>query len=236
MRFFVDLNLYVGRQYPIPEQVAHHWLTVLRGQLGDEVTWFNGKGGEYQVKLIQATKRQGIAEVIKYVADDRASSIQVALGQVMSRGDRLDYVIQKSTELGVHTIQLLTSERCEMRLRYERDQKKLDHWQAVAIAACEQCGLNRIPEILAPISLATWLSQVQATAKLVLAPHSGTSNVPTTWPNSVAILVGPEGGLTEQEILLAKSHNFQPWQLGPRILRTETAPVVALALIQAQTW
>lgn len=150
----------------------------------------------------------------------------------MSKGDRMDYAIQKATELGVTTIQLLTSERCEMRLRYERDQKKLDHWQSIAIAACEQCGMNKVPNVLAPISLTDWVKSEQLPqSRFVLAPNKDQENVVLNSQPDLALLIGPEGGLSEAEIDAANQNHFQSWCIGDRVLRTETAPVVALSIL-----
>ncbi len=153
------------------------------------------------------------------------------LGQVMSKGDRMDYAIQKATELGVSTIQLLTSERCEMRLKYERDQKKIEHWQSVAIAACEQCGMNRVPKIVAPISLDEWLVSELPSSRFVLAPNKNQENVLLNSSSEIALLIGPEGGLSEAEIQQSNENGFLNWCIGERVLRTETAPVVALSIL-----
>ncbi|MEG2560187.1 MAG: 16S rRNA (uracil(1498)-N(3))-methyltransferase, partial [Acinetobacter sp.] len=134
-------------------------------------------------------------------------------------------------ELGVSTIQLLTSDRCEMRLKYERDQKKIEHWQSVAIAACEQCGMNRVPKILPPIHVNDWVISELPTSRFVLAPNKEQSNVLINSLPELALLIGPEGGLSEAEIDFANQNNFQNWCVGDRILRTETAPVVALSIL-----
>ena len=239
MRFFVDLPLAVGQCLALPENVAHHWLRVMRARPGEQAWLFNGQGGEYQAQLVAITGKTGQVEIQAFNPADRCLPVAVTLGQVMSKGDRLDYAIQKSTEMGVHAIQLLTSERCEMRLKYERDQKKLQHWQGVAIAACEQCGLNRVPRILPPMPLAQWLPAVEADLRFVMTLVSETpvsngqsvSPLPASLPETVALLVGPEGGLTAAEVRLALAHGFRPWQLGSRTLRTETAPVAALAIL-----
>ena len=149
----------------------------------------------------------------------------------MSKGDRMDYAIQKAVELGVSEIQLLTSERCEMRLKYDRDQKKLDHWQGIAIAACEQCGMNIVPKILAPLSLEKWLASALPETKLVLAPNKDETDPLTQASRNIALLIGPEGGLSEAEIQAANDVGFMNWCIGERVLRTETAPVVALSIL-----
>lgn len=228
-RFYADIPLGIDTIVELPEMVFHHWTRVLRASVGDQATFFNGLGGEYVVKLIEINKKNAQARVLSFDAVDRSEPYFVTLGQVMSKGDRMDYAIQKSTEMGVGAIQLLTSERCEMRLKYDRDQKKIDHWQQVAIAACEQCGLNRVPKVLAPLALEEWLPTVQGELRLVLAPIDAPNPLPKALPSSISLLIGAEGGLNDTEIEQAELAGFVKWQIGERVLRTETAPVVALA-------
>jgi len=228
-RFFADIPLDMNQVIELPEVVFHHWVRVLRANIGDQATLFNGLGGEYDVELIEIQKKNAMVRVLSFNPIDRTEPYFVTLGQVMSKGDRMDYAIQKATELGVGAIQLLTSERCEMRLKYDRDQKKIDHWQQIAIAACEQCGLNRIPQILAPMTLESWLPQTQSELKLVLAPIQAPKPLPASLPKTISLLIGAEGGLSTTEIEMAEKSGFLKWQIGERILRTETAPVVALA-------
>ncbi len=232
-RFFADIPLNIDQVIELPEVVFHHWVRVLRANVGDQSTLFNGLGGEYDVELVEINKKNATARVLGFNSINRTEPYFVTLGQVMSKGDRMDYAIQKATELGVGAIQLLTSERCEMRLKYDRDQKKIDHWQHIAIAACEQCGLNRIPQILAPTSLENWLPQIQSELKLVLAPIQAPKPLPSTLPKTISLLIGAEGGLSAIEIEMAEKSGFLKWQIGERILRTETAPVVALAQLMA---
>ncbi|XID75556.1 16S rRNA (uracil(1498)-N(3))-methyltransferase [Alkanindiges sp. WGS2144] len=232
-RFFVDMPLEVNQQTTLPDTVFHHWIRVLRAQTGEQATLFNGQGGEYRATLQDIQKKTATVYIDQFNPVNRAPTYQVTLGQVMSKGDRMDYAIQKATELGVHAIQLLVSERCEMRLKYERDQKKIEHWQQVAIAACEQCGMNIVPKILAPLTLEDWLLQPCSsdTKKLVLAPAQQAIRFGMPFPSFFYLLVGPEGGLSDAEIELANAHGFQNWTLGERILRTETAPVAALSAL-----
>lgn len=239
MRFYVDIPLALHQQITLPESVFHHWVRVLRAQQGDQATLFNGQGGEYQATLTDIQKKSAQVVLSHFNAVDRTPDYQVTLGQVMSKGDRMDYAIQKATELGVHAIQLLVSERCEMRLKYERDQKKIEHWQQIAIAACEQCGMNRVPQILPPLSLQHWFEQLETqqaelsvnTQRLVLAPAQQPVRISFQLPQSFELLIGPEGGLSETEIELAQSYDFKCWTLGERIFRTETAPVAALSAL-----
>lgn len=230
-RFFVNLSFSVGDDIQLPETVYHHWVRVLRAKVGEQAILFHGQGGEYLSELISIDKKSAQVRILSFNPNNRALNTRVTLGQVMSKGDRMDYAIQKATELGVHRIQLLTSERCEMRLKYDRDQKKIEHWQNVAISACEQCGLNLVPEILAPMSVQEWVSQTQASLKLVMALSDGQVKFPSPLPRDIAVLVGAEGGLSAEEISFAHQYGFQSWTIGERVLRTETAPVVALSIL-----
>lgn len=231
-RFYIETELNTGNSIELTESVFHHWVRVLRAKELDQAIFFNGKGGEYIVKLTEINKKNAFVSIDQFNPIDRTAPAKVILGQVMSKGDRIDYAIQKATELGVTTIQLLTSERCEMRLRYERDQKKLDHWQSIAIAACEQCGMNKVPNVLAPISLTDWVKSEQLPqSRFVLAPNKDQENVVLNSQPDLALLIGPEGGLSEAEIDAANQNHFQNWCIGDRVLRTETAPVVALSIL-----
>ena len=235
-RFYMDSSLAVGEQVQLSETVFHHWTRVLRAKVGDQATLFNGiafngLGGEYLVKLTQIEKKSATVQVLSFDPINRDLPIKVTLGQVMSKGDRMDYVIQKSTELGVSEIQLLTSERCEMRLKYDRDQKKIEHWQSVAIAACEQCGLNLVPKILPPLSVNEWIDSVDTELKLIMTLADQPFKFSDEKPKSIALLVGPEGGLSQSEIDFALAKQFQAWTIGKRVLRTETAPIAALGVI-----
>ena len=231
-RFYIETELNTGNSIELTESVFHHWVRVLRAKELDQAIFFNGKGGEYIVTLTEINKKNAFVSIDQFNPIDRTAPAKVILVQVMSKGDRMDYAIQKATELGVTTIQLLTSERCEMRLRYERDQKKLDHWQSIAIAACEQCGMNKVPNVLAPISLTDWVKSAQLPqSRFVLAPNKDQENVVLNSQPDLALLIGPEGGLSEAEIDAANQNHFQNWCIGDRVLRTETAPVVALSIL-----
>ncbi|TCM67795.1 16S rRNA (uracil1498-N3)-methyltransferase [Acinetobacter calcoaceticus] len=230
-RFFIEADLSLSQQLELTEPVFHHWVKVLRSQIGDSAILFNGQGGEYHATLVEINKKSAKVSIDHFNPDNRTPAFHSLLGQVMSKGDRMDYAIQKATELGVSQIQLLTSERCEMRLKYDRDQKKIDHWQAIAVAACEQCGMNRVPEVLTPLSLSDWLASELPASKLVLAPNTEAVDVLDGIGTEIALLIGPEGGLSESEIQSANAVGFQNWCIGERILRTETAPIVALSIL-----
>lgn len=230
-RFYIETELNTGNTIELTESVFHHWVRVLRAKVQEKAIFFNGKGGEYRVTLTEINKKNAFVSVDHFEAIDRTAPFKVILGQVMSKGDRMDYAIQKATELGVTTIQLLTSDRCEMRLKYDRDQKKLDHWQSVAVAACEQCGMNIVPKILAPISIEEWIQTDLPISRFVMAPNKDQKNVLLDAQPELALLIGPEGGLSESEIELSNQHGFVNWCIGDRVLRTETAPVVALSIL-----
>lgn len=230
-RFYIETELNTGNTIELTESVFHHWVRVLRAKVQEQAIFFNGNGGEYRVTLTEINKKNAFVSVDHFEEIDRTAPFKVILGQVMSKGDRMDYAIQKATELGVTTIQLLTSDRCEMRLKYDRDQKKLDHWQSVAVAACEQCGMNIVPKVLAPISIEEWIQTDLPISRFVMAPNKDQKNVLLDAQPELALLIGPEGGLSESEIELSNQHGFVNWCIGDRVLRTETAPVVALSIL-----
>lgn len=233
MRFFINLPLAEKSEIILPDDVSHHLVRVLRTEVGTRFSVFNGEGGAHTAELIEAGKKVSRIQLLDFNADDHESLLHTHLGQVMSRGERMDYAIQKATELGVSEITPLSSERCELKLRgEERADKKLEHWRRIAISACEQCGRNRLPVINDPQPLDAWIAHTQSELKLVLAPAVAGA-LPTTPVGSVALLIGPEGGLSDSEIASAQACGFKAWQLGPRIFRTETAPVAALAVLQS---
>lgn len=233
-RFYLDrpISERITQTLTLSDAVYHHWCKVLRAKLGDEAVLFDGTGGEYAVHLVQIDKKNAQVQLDGFHPINRTPPFQVTLGLVMSRGERMDYAVQKATEMGVHQIQLLTSERCQAHLKYERDLKKITHWQSVAIAACEQCGLNIVPQIIPPITLQEWVADCEDTLKYVMAISDGSPDFSQPLPKQIALLVGAEGGLSDDEINFAKSHGFTPWTIGERVLRTETAPVAAMAALQ----
>lgn len=232
-RFFIDAPLSLG-QHQLPEAQAHYIGRVLRHAVGDAVQLFDGSGQEFLGELIEVGKKAVQVELRESFTGLVESPLRIHLGQGLSRGERMDWAIQKASELGANEISPILSERCEVRLKDERADKRMAHWRQIAISACEQCGRSVIPLIHPPISLADWLLQVEAELKLVLHP------VAEPWashasPRSLAMLIGPEGGLTDAEVEQAKGAGFHAARLGPRVLRTETAPVVALSVAQ-QLW
>jgi len=231
-RFHEPQPLAEHSEISLSENTAQHAIRVLRLRVGDELILFNGDGHDYHASISAAGKRDASARIHHRETRPAESPLRVELGQTLSRGERMDFAVQKATELGCATISPLFTERCEVKLTSERQDKRQRHWQQIAISACEQSQRNRIPEIAHPQPLADWLDRVEADLKLVLH-HHGTQplgNLPR--PESVALLIGPEGGLTEDEVALASSKGFIPVCFGPRVMRTETAPIVASAILQ----
>ncbi|EHY77637.1 16S ribosomal RNA methyltransferase RsmE [Stutzerimonas stutzeri ATCC 14405 = CCUG 16156] len=231
-RFFIDAPLSLGR-HSLPEASAHYISRVLRLSSGSAVQLFDGSGAEFRGELAEVGKKTVTVELQEYLAGMLESPLRIHLGQGLSRGERMDWAIQKATELGVAQITPIVSERCEVRLNDERVDKRLAHWRQIAISACEQCGRSVLPLIHAPVSLRDWLT-LEADLKLVLHPVAEPL-VSHAKPQTLAFLIGPEGGLSESEVAQAADQGFQPARLGPRVLRTETAPVVALSVAQ-QLW
>lgn len=231
-RFFIDAPLALG-SLALPETAAHYIGRVLRLTSGSAVQLFDGSGQEYLGELVEVGKKQVRVELRRQFAGLPESPLQIHLGQGLSRGERMDWAIQKATELGVAQITPLISERCEVRLNDERADKRLAHWRQIAISACEQCGRSVVPTIHPPQLLGDWLP-VEAELKLVLHPVAAPL-ASHAQPRTLAFLIGPEGGLSEHEVEQAQQAGFQAARLGPRVLRTETAPVVALSVAQ-QLW
>jgi 16S rRNA (uracil1498-N3)-methyltransferase len=233
-RIFQPGFLQVGEERRLTESAHHHLVRVLRAKVGSNVTLFNGEGGEYSASLIHLDKKTAKVKIDSFSPRETESPLELWLAQGISRGEKMDYVIQKATELGVKTIIPLFTERCNVQLEGERKQKRWAHWQSIAISACEQCGRNRIPDVKEPISLGSWLKESSVENGFVLSPHEGKrlQNI-SIHPNTpVILLIGPEGGLSEEEMQMINQANFTPLHLGPRILRTETAAVSAITALQ----
>ena len=214
---------------------SQHLAKALRKQVGDPVVIFDGRGSEYSATITSVDKRAVTLQVGSTRLSDVESPLTTELAIAISRGERMDWVVQKATELGVSKITPLITERVEVKLPADRAAKRIAHWQQVAVSACEQSGRTRLPEIATITPLRTWLEATSSERRFVLHHRAGTTDAfagPT--PASVKLLIGPEGGLTADEISAAQSYQFEALQLGPRVLRTETAPLAALTLFQAR--
>ncbi|MBY4678358.1 16S rRNA (uracil(1498)-N(3))-methyltransferase [Marinobacterium arenosum] len=230
-RFYHPGPLQSGSDVELADDAVQHIARVLRMRAGESIQLFNGDGVEYDAILAIVEKRRVSARVEKACPSAVESPLQVHIGQSISRGERMDFAVQKATELGMRQLTPLFSERCEVKLNSERQDKRQRHWQQVAVSACEQSGRSRVPEIQPVQNLADWCQSVQADLKLVLHHHTAAPLGQLPPPASVALLIGPEGGLSDAEVELAQANGFQPVALGPRVMRTETAPVAALSIL-----
>ena len=218
----------------LSEDGANHVGRVLRMQAGELLELFDGSNHIYSVRITQVSKKSVEAEILDCKADDRESNLNIHLGQVISRGERMEFTIQKSVELGVKVITPLWSERCGVKLEAERMEKKIQQWQKIAIAACEQCRRNVIPQIRPLMKLQDWCAEQDDMLKLNLHPRAQYSirTLPQIPSAGVRLLIGSEGGLSPQEIQLTEQYGFTEILLGKRILRTETAALTAITALQ----
>lgn len=232
-RIYLDQALAAGQEYPLPSDRAHYVANVLRLTAGRPLIVFNGRGGEYSATLVSAGKKQAVIGVDAFIEVIRESPLNIELAVGLARGDRMDWIVQKATEMGVARIAPLYTERTEVKLSGARLEKKMLHWQQIIVSACEQSQCNRLPVLAEPEDFASFAGRSDAAAKLILHPAIESFDFSQAEPvKDVAILVGPEGGFSEREVELALTQGFAGWQLGPRILRAETAPIAALALLQ----
>jgi 16S rRNA (uracil1498-N3)-methyltransferase len=248
-RLFFAGPLAADTTIQLDNDASHHALRVLRLERGDLIELFNGDGLRYPATLLDTDARAASVQIGSPVEACTDSPLRLKLAQALPSGDKMDWVVEKAIELGVHSIQPLLSSRSILRLDASRTEKRLAHWRRIAIAACMQCGRDRVPEISAPVDLSRWLidrrrvAQQQAdlsSADFMLSPRGSTLlreivNPSSLTPQSaICLLVGPEAGLSEQEESLAIECGWIPVRLGPRILRTETAGLAALAALQAR--
>lgn len=234
-RIFQAKPLKVKQTLSLDKTASHHLSRVLRVNLQDTIILFNGDGCEYDA-VIEKIERNAITVTITAFKEKRCESpVSLHLAQGMAKGEKMDWIIQKSVELGVQHITPLETERSHVKLAGVREAKRLEHWQAIARGACEQSGRNTLPEIHPLMTLADWLNQDLPKPGFVLSPAASIRlEVQKILPQpiNVLLLIGPEGGLTEQEIRLATQHDFQLLKLGPRVLRTETAAIAAISIMQ----
>lgn len=233
-RFYDPQPLTVSTEILLGDDATQH-IRVLRLKAGAEIILFNGLGGQYAATLIDVQKRSCSALINCFQETNNESPLHLHLGQVISRGDRMEFVIQKAVELGVNEITPLISERCGVKINAERMQKKQLQWQKIAIAACEQSGRNIIPIIHNTQPLQDWCESNDQATKLTLHPRANYSiNTLADDIDKIRLLIGPEGGLTDEEIELTETLNFTETLLGPRILRTETAALTAITALQCR--
>ncbi|MFK8018827.1 MAG: 16S rRNA (uracil(1498)-N(3))-methyltransferase [Pseudomonadales bacterium] len=229
----IDLPL----ELSLDDKQSHYVQHVLRHRVGDSVRVFDGNGGEYDAEIVSLQRRTTVVQLLSFDPRNRTSKLQVTLGIAVSRGDRFDFALQKATELGVHRIQPLLSRRTDKKPKPAQLEKKREHWQAVVASACEQCGLNILPLVAPPCSVEQWLEDQVYENGLLLHPEGDSmeSEVLRKMANAqpeFTLAIGPEGGFDDSEVNQFIGKRFKPVALGPRILRTETAPLAMLAVLQ----
>jgi len=234
-RIFCDGPLSEGLEVKLPSAGAYHVARVLRMRAGAPLIVFDGTGGAFQAELAQVEGDNVTARLVHRTSDTAESPLKVTLVQGVSRSERMDWTLQKATELGVAAIAPVLTARSVVRLDDKQASKKQQHWRGIVIGACEQCGRTRVPNVSAPMQLRSYFANVRKEGlRLVLSPSApGSLAGLASLPSKVELLIGPEGGLDDDELTAARTAGFTPVRLGPRVLRTETAAVVALAVLQA---
>lgn len=232
-RFYTEQSLSQGQAVTLEETTSHHLLRVLRLKAGESLLLFNGDGKEYRAILEESAKKQARVLVQDSRQPDRESKLHITLGQGISRGERMDFVLQKSVELGVTSITPLWTKRSQVQLSGKRLEKRLTHWRGVIRSACEQSGRVYLPKLHSPEKLPDWYSVNRTQClQLALDPTASLQLSDLTPAREIRILIGPEGGLEGDEISMAVESGFKRIRLGPRILRTETAALATVAALQ----
>lgn len=232
IRVFQPGPLRADSRLELDPAAANHVSRVLRLREGAQLSLFDGSGGEYPATLVQVERRRVEVQLHGRVDREAESPLDVTLVQGVSKGERMDYAVQKATELGVRRIVPVETDHGVVSLDAGRWEKKRSHWERVAISACEQCGRNRLPEVAPVISLKAWLAGEPTGLGLFLDPGQSESVGTLTPARAVTLVIGPEGGLSDEERRLAASRGYRGIRLGPRVLRTETAAIAALAVLQ----
>ncbi|MDX3904743.1 MAG: 16S rRNA (uracil(1498)-N(3))-methyltransferase [Pigmentiphaga sp.] len=239
-RFHVDLPLSAGARVALPDSIAHHALRVLRLQAGAGLVVFDGRGGQYPA-VLEIAGKQGYAVLGPHDPREAELPGRIVLAQAIPSGDKMDWVVEKAVEVGAAAVQPLAAARSVLRLSGERLEKRLQHWRRVAVAACEQCGRNRIPEVAAPLTLQQWLDRPAADGAVRLLCDPDAETRLTDWaaalpaaPAALELLVGPEGGWSDAEYALARRYGVRMVRFGDRILRTETAGTALISALSAK--
>ncbi len=233
-RVYVDAPLEAGERVLVEGAAANHIARVLRLRAGDALTLFNGTEHEFGASIEEFRKDTVVVAIREARSENRESPLTLTLAQGISRGERMDWILQKATELGASRIVPVFTERSVVRLDAKQAQRKLQHWRGIAISACEQCGRNRVPEIALPVGVHEFLGAADTAATRVLLSPTGELGIDDLGGSisNVVVLIGPEGGLTDVEQESALRAGFTAVRMGPRVLRTETAAIAALTIIQ----
>jgi 16S rRNA (uracil1498-N3)-methyltransferase len=235
IRHYVDLPLSAGLQVSLPEAAVAHLVRVLRLAVGDRFVLFNGDGGDYPAQLVTVGKKSAEALVAARQELGNESPLRITLAQGIARGEKMDLILQKATELGVACIAPVITERTEVKLDGDRLEKKMQHWRGVLAAACEQSGRARLPQLLPPQPLHAFAAARGGDRRVILDPQAGVSLAQAKIADaaSISLLIGPEGGLSDRDQAALRAAHFEGLRLGPRILRTETAGLAAIAALNA---
>ncbi len=232
-RAYIDNELSVGSSLKIEAELAHYLQRVLRMRSGQLVELFNGDGFNYSAEILAIGRKSLDINIIERTIGLPSSLLEITLVQALSRGERLDYSLQKATELGVTAIDLVETDRIELRLDPARLSRRMRHWQQVIISACEQCGRSDLPQLSEPIRLTQYLDSPNSSTRLFLDPESGQGFSALTRPQTaIDLIIGPEGGFSETEKQQMQAQGATGLALGPRVLRTETAGPAAIAIVQ----
>lgn len=234
-RFYCPSPLNTGTTIALPEPISHH-IHVLRLAPGAALTLFNGEGGEYEAVLRVIEKKRAVAEIEAFSPRDAELPYPFTLAQALPEASKMDWIIEKAVELGACVIQPLSAQRCVVRLSAERAEKKLEHWRAIIVAASEQSGRNRLAQLAEPAAFNNWIGRPDPHPRILLSPRASLSLsdwARRTPPQAISLLIGPEGGFTEQEENIALTHGALALSMGPRVLRTETAGLAAISALNA---
>ena len=234
-RFYCPPPWCFDKVFELPPEAAHHASRVLRLRVDDSVQVFDGKGNAFDAFIGEITGKRVVLANLKPCAAEPQQRLHIVLAQAMCSSEKMDWVVQKSTELGVEEIFPVQTQRSVARLSAERAEKRTEHWRSVAISACEQCGRNILPQIHAPQEFSAWMAQMRDTpgTKFILQPGGTTTLHQHSQPHGkVTLLIGPEGGFSADEVLMAHQAGFVPILLGPRVLRTETAALAGIVALQ----
>lgn len=233
-RVYFPPPLSEGSRVSLDERARRYLIRVLRLRAGAELWLFDGRGREYRAVLETVARREARARILERLGRDAESALRIVLGQGISRGERMDYALQKAVELGVNRMVPVFTGRSGVKFSGARVEKRQRHWQGIAISACEQCGRNYVPPVESPRSLGNFLEGCRLETKILLdsGGEQPLKALPSPLEGELALLIGPEGGLTQAEIEQARQAGFAGARLGPRILRTETATVAALTAVQ----
>ncbi|KRB85020.1 16S rRNA (uracil(1498)-N(3))-methyltransferase [Noviherbaspirillum sp. Root189] len=234
-RFYIPQALSIGTVVSLPEHITHH-IHVLRLAIGEAITLFNGEGGEFTATMQTIERRRAVAEVKAFSPREAELPYALTLAQALPEGSKMDWIIEKAVELGATAIQPIAAQRCVVRLSSERAAKKYEHWKNIIEAAAEQCGRNRLAHLAEPEQFTQWIAQSDLHHRILLSPRATQSL--SDWarhqpPQCVSLLIGPEGGFTEQEENMALSQGALSLSIGQRVLRTETAGIAAISALNA---